>query len=1239
MSPHVRSPYLRAVWRRVPPSVRNQIRPLLSAASISAAKTTKELKPVLKTVVNENNAKALEPIQRVAAPHLGTISVIIPVYNVEDYLAECVESIIAQSYPHLEILLVNDGSTDSSVSIAEALASSDPRIRVINKDNAGLGAARNTGIMESTGDFLSFVDSDDIIPPQAYTEMIRTLNDTGSDFVVGTIRRLTNGVRRVPDWAEKLHSEPKHGIKIEDCPEILQDVFACNKLFRKTFWETHIMRFPEGVLYEDQETTAKAYLRSSKFDVIKAVVYDWRIRSDNSSITQQKERYIDVRDRLMAIDKVHKLIQDAGTESTRIAWLSRTLGPDLGQYYSLIPRVDETYWNELQRGVTKLAAGLDDAVLGEMSPHHRILVRLIQSSDRKNAEKVVLHLAEYGHSFRITDTPTGLLAEPAYLADIDYTPEPGLMRVNPENLKMKSRLTAIRKTGPRSLEVSGYVFIEGLDPKFYADGPRVELINSLSAQRIEVRSVTRSTFDVDAVDGDPWVSYAGTGFVADIDLESLPSEHRSEGSEWALSMSLSFGDETVTSTFLTKDAGGTTAVMPLLDAAENGRLITRFSKQYGLSFFGVKQRRFVTELSVEDQTVSLSVTGAPGEDLVGIRIECPKLGIELDGKRAPGPADEAVKFIIDVPALDEDQLPTANYVYKVRVISSDGKLHHVAWPSDIEALNRTSEDINNLRATVSGYGYLELSQQRWRIVLNDAVYNSENNELTVHYRSRCVVGNPPYLALPSLVLASDTLKVRPARTEIRHEPSSMTTTFRLATEKHGSTRDVLPPGTYTVRCAIEPLGAEHREYWIPITKDLELRLPQEIATNATRLKLGRTPRAGALALQVLAPLDTSVRGKYRQMSLQHSIPEYSELPLETGAVLFESFGGKSVTDSGLALFYEMGRREDGRTRYWSVLDLSVRVPVGAVPLVRYSEEWYRKLHTVEYLVNNNNFPFYYRKRAGQKYIQTWHGTPLKRIGNDIPSTHLSLPYVNLMQREARYWDFLLAQNEFSREVLPQAFGTNCRVLTEGYPRNDALAQDDRPELGAKVRSHLGIDPGKTVILYAPTWRDYLKGQGNRYQMSSFLDFQEACERLGPNYVFLVRGHSNVAGRVPALANSSCIDVTDYEDINELYMASDLMVTDYSSVMFDYCVTGKPMFFLAPDLERYRDSVRGFYFDFESTSPGPIVDSTAALAESILNGPSAVYTERYERFKDLYASHDDGLAAQRVYDHIWGASNQ
>src|SRR5262249_36717456 len=141
---------------------------------------------------------------------------------------------------------------------------------------------------------------------------------------------------------------------------------------------------------------------------------------------------------------------------------------------------------------------------------------------------------------------------------------------------------------------------------------------------------------------------------------------------------------------------------------------------------------------------------------------------------------------------------------------------------------------------------------------------------------------------------------------------------------------------------------------------------------------------------------------------------------------------------------------------WSVSDLSTQVPDGATPLLVHSQAWMDVLHNARYLVNNSNFPFYYRKREGQTYIQTWHGTPLKRIGNDVPGANLSLTYKRLMIREAQYWDVLLAQNEFAAEVLPKAFGYDGRVLDLGYPRNDALVGPGALDRRSRVRRDLGF---------------------------------------------------------------------------------------------------------------------------------------------------------------------------------------
>ena len=182
---------------------------------------------------------------------------------------------------------------------------------------------------------------------------------------------------------------------------------------------------------------------------------------------------------------------------------------------------------------------------------------------------------------------------------------------------------------------------------------------------------------------------------------------------------------------------------------------------------------------------------------------------------------------------------------------------------------------------------------------------------------------------------------------------------------------------------------------------------------------------------------------------------------------------------------------------------------------------------------------------------------------------------------------LLAQNGFASEVLPAAFGYGGDVLTLGYPRNDALAAPDRESRAERVRRDLGITPEKIVVLYAPTWRDNAKDGSERHTLVAHLDFARAGTSLGSDYVFLIRGHHNVAGGSSTQVGSNLIDVSMYPEINDLILASDLLVTDYSSISFDYCVTDKPMYFLVPDLSQYRDKIRGFYLDWEAIAPGPL----------------------------------------------------
>lgn len=367
---------------------------------------------------------------------------------------------------------------------------------------------------------------------------------------------------------------------------------------------------------------------------------------------------------------------------------------------------------------------------------------------------------------------------------------------------------------------------------------------------------------------------------------------------------------------------------------------------------------------------------------------------------------------------------------------------------------------------------------------------------------------------------------------------------------------------------------------------------------------------------VSAPLTDSERGAANQERLERNYRRRSVTP--EAAVFFESFYGQNASCNPRALDAAIAASHPTVVRYWSVVDASVAVPAGAVAIIEGSEEWWRVRAEARLLVVNDWLRKRYRKRPHQTVLQTWHGTMLKKIANDRPGQSIRASIASAI--EARRWDVLLSQNTHSTTVFRSAYRYRGPIWQEGYPRDDALAAAD----GTAVRARLGIPASAKVLLYAPTWRD------DRLEHIDHVDVAAFTEAVGPDYITLIRGHSRTLrpGR-DLRASSRVIDVTGYPDVTDLFLAADALVTDYSSVMFDFSVSGKPMFFFTPDLEHYRENLRGFYFDLLELAPGPVTADPAELARLITSTDPAEYGERYKQWQERFNPLDDGHAAARV----------
>ncbi|MEZ3161820.1 CDP-glycerol glycerophosphotransferase family protein [Microbacterium sp. BWT-B31] len=407
------------------------------------------------------------------------------------------------------------------------------------------------------------------------------------------------------------------------------------------------------------------------------------------------------------------------------------------------------------------------------------------------------------------------------------------------------------------------------------------------------------------------------------------------------------------------------------------------------------------------------------------------------------------------------------------------------------------------------------------------------------------------------------------------------------------------------------------DYRLRLTDADGVQTPVEASVPLTQLG---TLRASVEAdiVRIGPPIDPAYDSGEGQDALER---RYATRPggLEN-AVFFESFYGRTASCNPLAIDRELARRAPGVTRYWSVVDLSVQVPDGAIPVVEGSPEWWRARGGARLLVVNDWLRRRFSRRKGQVVLQTWHGTPLKRLALHRPG--FDPRRMAAVVRESRRWNILLAQNPYSTRILSKAYAFLRRpIWVEGYPRDDVLVSGS----GDATRAALGIDAGQRVLLYAPTWRD------DRTEIVDFVDAAALAEATGA--VVLVRGHSRTLLPGKDAEGPRVIDVTGFPDTSQLLLAADALITDYSSVMFDYSVTGKPMFFLVPDLEHYRGELRGFYFDLAAHAPGPVVRTQDELADAIRDHDPARFAAAYAIWRAKFNERDDGHAAERVVSRI------
>ncbi|TSB48382.1 CDP-glycerol glycerophosphotransferase family protein [Alkalicoccobacillus porphyridii] len=371
----------------------------------------------------------------------------------------------------------------------------------------------------------------------------------------------------------------------------------------------------------------------------------------------------------------------------------------------------------------------------------------------------------------------------------------------------------------------------------------------------------------------------------------------------------------------------------------------------------------------------------------------------------------------------------------------------------------------------------------------------------------------------------------------------------------------------------------------------------------------------------------------------------AQLPVQHKLIMFESFSGKQYSCNPRAIYEYLNQHSEGYELIWSINkgQESFFKNAGIPYIRRLSLQWFIKMARAKYWVTNSRMPSWVPKPKHNIYIQTWHGTPLKRLVADMEEVHMPgtdrKSYIEGFHQEAKHWDYLLSPNQYSSEIFKRAFDYSGEIIEKGYPRNDDLINLNHEEEISKLKEQYGLPKSKKVILYAPTWRDNDFYEPGRYKFKLQLDLSMLQKELGSQYVVILRMHSFI---------SESLDISEFEgfvfdyskgvDITNLYLVSDVLITDYSSVFFDYAILRRPMLFFTYDIELYRGKIRGFYFDLEKEAPGPLVMNTQQIIDEIQKFNDDSNPEQEQKmasFIDRFCYLEKGESAKKTVEAVFG----
>ncbi|MDR1033174.1 MAG: bifunctional glycosyltransferase family 2 protein/CDP-glycerol:glycerophosphate glycerophosphotransferase [Bifidobacteriaceae bacterium] len=481
----------------------------------------------------------------------------------------------------------------------------------------------------------------------------------------------------------------------------------------------------------------------------------------------------------------------------------------------------------------------------------------------------------------------------------------------------------------------------------------------------------------------------------------------------------------------------------------------------------------------------------------------------------------------------------------------------------------------------------------------------------------------------------------PVKTKFTIDKKEITVKLPLCASYSGYPKTPIAARThYDILCDEIIDGIEHKI--TPNQKCIE-KLPEWKYFESANIRIDITSASKKLVLVLYAPHTTTDIGAYNVVR-NKNVYFKQNTPSNPKDVLFVS-EGKEVNDTPLAIHNELVSRAalDEYTYNWVLDDYSKVLPEGGKRVLFDSKEYFDALTSSGTYFSTSIQPTFFQKRQGQRIVSIMLGYPFKDMGIEFHrSSFRDARDIDLFIKRFKQWDYFVSPAPYASELYKELYEFEGEMLEVGYPKNDIFFHVDRvKEVRARIRKAYGIADDKKVILYAPTFRDYLKLSPASSVAYYVLDVEKFAADLGENYVILKRGHPNFEAQINTEQEdrnaAEIIDVSVHPNINDLIIASDLLIGDYSSIRFDYSLTRKPIINYAPDLEKYCEK-RKLLMPYEDSVLGPIIKDYDDLLHTTLTAnkwsSTLDYKAEQNAFYHKYTPLEDGYAAERVVDALF-----